>query len=122
MQRPEIRIIEDQKEEIRTVDVSRSESDYLLSKYGYKDPNQVENIQPDITKDLTFEEMIALQQRKDQEERNRRQQTNVGPNPITFDRRNVGYSETKFSDLDIDGQNLGIKVQIISDMPINNRR
>jgi hypothetical protein len=30
------------------------------------------------------------------------------------------YHESKYSDLDLDGQNLGIQVQIVSDMPINN--
>ena len=40
---------------------------------------------------------------------------------ITFDSNNIGYSNSEFRDVDIDGQKFGIQVQVISDMPINKR-
>ena len=48
-----------------------------------------------------------------------------GPKAVTFDSRNIGYSNSEYRDLDVDGHNFGIQVQVVSDMPIqnnNNRR
>ena len=122
MNKPEVRIIQPQQEEIRQADVSQSEADYLLSKYGYKTTN-ISDEQPTFNpnQDLTFEQMMELQQKKEQSERTQRQmniqnQLNA-PKPITFD--NVGYSETKWSDIEIDSDNkFGIKIQIVTDMKI----
>jgi hypothetical protein len=126
MQKPEVRIIEPQQEESRIVDASQSERDYLLAKYGYKqisEPSyQEESYNPN--QHLTFEEMVALEERKEMERRRKEMERRNVPRPYTFDGDRVNYHESKYSDLDLDGQNLGIQVQIVSDMPIdnNNRR
>ena len=122
MQRPEVRIIEPQQEETRVVDASQSERDYLLAKYGYKqisEPSYQEEIH-NPNQHLTFEEMVALEESKMREMKRREMERRNGPRPYTFDGDRVNYSESKYSDLDINGQNLGIQVQIVSDMPINN--
>ena len=36
MQRPQVRIVDNQQVEQQNVDVSQSEAEYLLAKYGYK--------------------------------------------------------------------------------------
>jgi hypothetical protein len=122
MQKPEVRIIEPQQEETRVVDASQSERDYLLAKYGYKqisEPSyQEESYNPN--QHLTFEEMVALEERKEMEKRRKEMERRNTPRPYTFDGDRVNYHESKYSDLDLDGQNLGIQVQIVSDMPINN--
>jgi hypothetical protein len=121
MERPEVRIIEPQQEETKIVDASQSERDYLLSKYGYKqsiEPEPQYHSHP--SQHLTFEEMIAIEERKQMERRRREIERRNAPRPYTFDGNNVNYAESKYSDLDMDGQNLGIQVQIVSDMPINN--
>jgi len=124
MQKPEVRIIEPQQEESRIVDASQSERDYLLAKYGYKqisEPSyQEESYNPN--QHLTFEEMVALEERKEMEKRRKEMERRNTPRPYTFDGDRVNYHESKYSDLDLDGQNLGIQVQIVSDMPINNNR
>jgi hypothetical protein len=121
MQRPEVRIIEPQQEEIRAVDASQSERDYLLAKYGYKQVSpsyQEESYNPN--QHLTFEEMVTLEESKMREMRRREMEKRNVPRPYTFDGDRVNYHESKYSDLDLDGQNFGIQVQIVSDMPINN--
>ena len=54
----------------------------------------------------------------------REMQRRYGPKAYTFDNNNVNYSNTDYKSLDIEGHNLGIQVQVVSDMPIynNNRR
>jgi hypothetical protein len=116
MQRPEVRIVEPQFEETKSIDVSQSEKDYLLSKYGYKieQPNYNNSYS-----NMTFEELMKVSENKEKEERLRREENKNRPLPFTFDPNRVGYSESKFSSLDLDGQNLGIRVNIVSDFPIN---
>lgn len=117
MIRPEIRIIDNQQTSTTSVDVSGYEADNLLAKYGYK--NSTSSSTPDPAnpgQNLTFEEMLQQQeneQRRIEEERMRRLS---GPKAVTFDDNRVGYSETKWSSMDINGNNLGIKVQIVTDM------
>ena len=122
MQKPEVRIIEPQQEETRIVDASQSERDYLLAKYGYKQisepSHQEESYNPN--QHLTFEEMVALEERKEMEKKRKEMERRNTPRPYTFDGDRVNYHESKYSELDLDGQNLGIQVQIVSDMPINN--
>lgn len=115
MQRPDVRIIDNQKEEVNDINASQSEIDYLLSKYGYAQNN---NIQSPIENPQTFEDMLKQQElEKNQQELNRINKLNA-PNPISFSSNRVGYSETKWSDVDVDGSTLGIKIQIVTDMKI----
>lgn len=124
MVKPEVRIIEPQQEESVDVNVSQSERDYLLAKYGYKSNDSVEsdivNYNPDAN--LSFEEMIMKEEQKFKEKIQRERQKNNLPNPYSFERDRINYYENKYSDLDIQGSNYGISVQIVSDMPINNQR
>jgi hypothetical protein len=120
MNKPEVRIVEYQQEETKNVDVSQSERDYLLAKYGYKPQDSFQEQTPNPQQHLTFEQMVEMEERKLRELKQRDIQKRTQPKPYTFDR--VNYSESKFSSLDLDGSNFGIQVQIVSDMPINNRR
>lgn len=116
MIRPEIRIIDNQQTSTTSVEVSGYEAENLLAKYGYKTNNHPNLTPVNPSQNLTFEEMVRKQedeQRRIEEDRMRRLS---GPKAVTFDDNRVGYSETKWSSMDINGNNLGIKVQIVTDM------
>lgn len=119
MQRPEVRVIDNQQVTTSNPDVDQSEVDYLLAKYGYKQ-NYTPPTQTPYQNPQSFEDMVRnqeLDQRRLEEERNRRIN---GPQPVSFDNKNINYSETKWSDMEIDdGSKLGIKIQIVTDMKIN---
>jgi hypothetical protein len=118
MQRPEIRIIQDQQVE-STREITGSEAEQLLRKYGYADqsfstrenPNQ-----PPPQPALTFEEMVAQEEQKKRAEEERRRAQRNGPHPNTFDGRNGYDSEIKYGSDEETGY--GFKIQIVSDMPI----
>ena len=120
MIRPEVRIVQNQEVETKPVDVSQSEADALLAKYGYK--QQYANTQTTIqdpNANLTFDEMIHRQEAKDAEQRARLERQRNGAQPVSFDPYNMNYSETKYTNLEVDNTNtFGIKVQIVSDMNI----
>ena len=122
MEKPQVRIIEDQVESITNPDVSQSERNYLLSKYGYVEPSfQRENIsEPSNTQ--SFEDMVRQEELKEIERRNQKEMRNNRPRAYTFD--DVNHYESKHSSLDVDGANLGINVTVMSDMNIfsNNQR
>ena len=120
MQKPEVRIIEPQQEETRVVDASQSEKDFLLSKYGYRSTSQIEpsHLTNSPYDNMTYDEFAELNERIQRERQISEQQRISIPRAYTFD--NVNYHESKHSSLDIDGHNLGIQVNITSDMPINN--
>jgi hypothetical protein len=123
-QRPEVRLIEPQQEQTTQTEVTSSEAAALLAKYGfnapgYNTPNQVNN---DPNQNLTAEEFFNIQQREIEEIRQRELQRRFGPKANTFDSNNIRYSNSEYRDLDIDGQNFGIQVQVVSDMPINNNK
>lgn len=119
MQKPEVRVVEYQQEEIKDVEVSQSERDYLLSKYGYIQSKEIQNdsFAVQSQSNYTFEEMIEMEERKLKSLKEERQKNNL--RGYSFD--NVSYSESKYTSLDLDGSNYGVQVQIMSDMPINNR-
>jgi ribosome biogenesis GTPase len=80
----------------------------------------------DIQATLLFHKIDQYneKERKEMEKRRKEMERRNTPRPYTFDGDRVNYHESKYSDLDLDGQSLGIQVQIVSDMPIsnNNRR
>lgn len=124
MQRPEIRMIQNQEITTTTdVSVSNSEAAALLAKYGYNTnyTPQVENPIIDPNRNLTFEEMLAIEENKLKAEKQRteilKQQELNRPHAYTFNDRNVNYHNTQFKSLD--DTNIGIQVQIVSDMNIN---
>ncbi len=111
--RPEVRIIQDQQEEIRPADISQNEADMLLAKYGYSNPTKYQ--EPIEQNNLTFDEMIRL---KEQEENIRLQEMirkKNGPKPYTF---GGDYDADTIYGTD-DG--FTFKVSIVSDMPIPKR-
>lgn len=121
MYRPEVRIIQNQEVESHEKEVSQSEMNELLAKYGYSsgytgDRNQ-QPVNPN--QNLTFEEMMAREEQKENQRLERERQLRNGPKPVSFDPNNIGYSETKYSSMEVDDWNsLGIKVEIVSDMKI----
>ncbi len=118
MQRPEVRIVQDQQVEIKPAEISGWEAEQLLRKYGYTDQSFSTREQeiPQSQPGLTFEEMIAQEESKRIEEENRRRSQQFGPKPTTFDGRNGYDSEIKYGSDEDTG--FGFKIQIVSDMPI----
>ena len=105
MNRPEVRIVQDQQEEIKPADISQNEAEMLLAKYGYASQAQSYQ-QPSQDNGLSFEEMIR------QEEQMRKMN---GPKPYTFggnyDTDTVYGTDDGFT----------FKVNIVSDMPLPKR-
>ena len=119
MNRPEVRVIETQHEEVKPIVVSNWEREQLLAKYGYV--NQLTYQQPtqefNPTRDLSYQEMMEMEDRKLQIEfeKNRQQMVNR-TTTYTIDQDQVRYNETRWSNMDLGGQEFGIQVQIVSDM------
>ena len=112
MNRPEVRIIDNQSEETKSIDISQSEREMLLAKYGYSDQSNFIQTQP--TNELSFEEMCRQEEQKIKEEKLREHQRINGPKPITFD-GNYNSNITYGTD---DESGLNFKVTVVSDMPI----
>lgn len=116
MNRPEVRIIQNQEEEV-TKELQGYEAEEILKKYGYSQqfnniPN-ISNTQP-IKKELTFDEMLEEKRKKEEVERINRLQKINGPKPITFDGKYD--SEVKYGSDDEFG--IGFKIEITSDMKL----
>jgi hypothetical protein len=119
MNRPEVRVIETQQEEIKPIEVSNWEKQQLLAKYGYTNqPNYHQPVRSfDPTSDLSYQQMMEIEDRRYQEELLRRQQEVLNrPKTYTIDQDQVRYNEMKWSNMDLGGQDFGIEVQIVSDM------
>jgi hypothetical protein len=117
MNRPEIRIIQNQQEETQPVNIDSWEAEQLLRKYGHQ-PQQFstreEPQQP--ANNLTFEQMVAQEEARLKEEEIRRQQRMNGPRPTTFDGSRGYDSEVKYSSDEDTG--FGFKIEITTDMKI----
>lgn len=118
MNRPEVRIIQNQEEETKPANIDSWEAEQLLRKYGHQ-PNQFttrpENIDPP-KKELTFEEMLAQEEHKKKEEELRRKNQMYGPKPTTFDGGRGYDSEIKYGSDDDTG--FGFKIEITTDMKL----
>lgn len=113
MNRAEIRIIQDQQEDIKPADISQNEIDMLLSKYGYNQTSYNSNIQTN-SNDLTFEEMIRIEEEKKRNLLHEKMLKMKSAKPYTFD---GNYdSETSYGTDSDTG--FTFKVNIVSDMPI----
>lgn len=116
MEKPIVRII--QQEEITTSqrEVTQDEMNALLVKYGYK-PKPIELPKIDITIGLTLDEMLAIEDKKLKAEKHnaelKRQEELNRPHAITFDDRTVKYYNTEHKTLD---NGFGFNIQIVSDM------
>ncbi len=118
MQRPEVRLIQDQQVEINeNPSVDSWEAEQLLRKYGYPSGQPASAPAPiDPNQGLTFEEMVARDEARRRDEEARKRQQMNGPKPISFDGRNGYHTETRYGSDEDSGY--GFKIQITSDMPI----
>lgn len=113
MNRPEVRIVQDQQEEIKPADISQNEAEMLLAKYGYA--SQPQDYQPNKDNGLTFEEMIRQEELKNQQRLQEQMRKVNGPKPYTF---GGNYDSDTIYGTD-DG--FTFKVNIVSDMPLPKR-
>ena len=106
--RPEVRIIDHQSEEIKPVEISTSETEALLAKYGYPKNSQVShNTIQNPHKEETFEEMVK------REEEKKLKQTNPSPKSFNSD----GYtSDVKWGNDSETG--LNFKIEVVTDMKL----
>lgn len=117
MIRPEVRIIETQSEEIKSVEISNWERQQLLSKYGYS------NYQLPVekffvpTRDLSFEELMRIEDEKYKSElENKMNEFRNRPKSYTIDQDKIRYNETRWSNFE--DSNIGFEINIVSDMKI----
>ena len=116
MSKAEVRIIQDQQEDIRQVEISEYEKEILLGKYGYLNSQQSTTPQSHpVVSDLSFEEMCRLKEENEKSELNKRYQNSA--KPLSF---NGDYqSETKY-DTDSD-LGFSYKITIVSNMDLPNQ-
>jgi hypothetical protein len=117
MERPEVRIIQDQQEEIKPANISKNEEDMLLSKYGYK-PNTQNIESPSRDNELSFEEMIKQEELKNQQRIYNQIIKSKETKPYTF---GGNYNSETIYGTDNDS-GFTFKVNIVSDMPIPKNR
>ena len=118
MQRPEIRLIQDQQVETNeNPNIDNWEAEQLLRKYGYQNTQYSTHQEPSMSTEdgLTFDQMIEQEEAKKRNEEAKKQMIN-GSKPISFDGRGGYYTETKYGSDDDSGY--GFKIQITTDMPI----
>ena len=120
MQRPEVRIVQGQEEQINNnPQIDSWEAEQLMRKYGYQNTSYSTN-EPELESkpmnELTFEEMIRQAEEQEIYDRLRREQQMNGPKPISFDGRNGYHTQTTY-ETDSD-TGFGFKIQITSDMNI----
>lgn len=104
--KPEVRIIEDQSEEIRPADVSSYEVQQLLQKYGYSSP--VSRPIPSTTNNRTFEDLVREQEME--QERIRKMKSR----PVNPSFRGDYHHRTHYRD----AGDFSMKVEIFTDMPL----
>ena len=114
MNRPEVRIIQDQQEEIKPADISQNERDMLLAKYGFKSQPTYTEPQPQQDNGMSFEEMCMREEQRLADERARKYQQMMGPKPVTFGGNY--YSNEQYGTEPDSG--FTFKVSVVSDMPI----
>ena len=98
MERPEVRIIEPQQSEIKDAQILDWEVQQLMQKYNIQQPPQ-QSIPTPPNNDLTFEEMVQLEERRLRQEaenrkmRHEQSQQNNGPriNYVTDDDTGFNY-------------------------------
>ena len=118
MQRPEVRLIQDQQVETNeNPNIDSWEAEQLLRKYGYQDTQYSthQEVQP-VDNGLTFDQMIEQEEARKRNEHAKKNQMPNGQPPISFDGRGGYHSETKYGSDEDSGY--GFKIQITSDMPI----
>ena len=117
MQRPEVRIVQGQEEQINdNPQIDSWEAEQLMRKYGYQNTSYSTQAQPVEQPGLSFEEMVRQAEEKEIYDRLRKEQQMNGPKPISFDGRNGYHTQTTY-ETDSD-TGFGFKIQITSDMNI----
>jgi hypothetical protein len=117
MEKPQARVIDQQHVESER-EITGWEAEQILRKYGHTPQHQSSISQPipDPTSNMTFDELIKLEEEKRNLEIQKKKQRMNGPNPITFDGRKGYDSEVKYSQDEDTG--FGFKIEISSDMKI----
>lgn len=114
MSRAEVRIIDDQKEEVTEVKISAAEKEELLIKYGYESLSRETTPNTIDSNDMTFEEMCRMEEKRIRDERFITNQRKFGPKPISFD--GDYYSNVNYDSDSVSG--VSFKVSIVSNMEI----
>ena len=114
MNKPIVKIIDSQKETLTNSDLNQTEVEQLLQKYGYKSPEPKNVVQKDDG--LTFDDLCRIKENEENRKREELSRRINGPKAITFDNRNVNYSETRYSNMEVDNGKLNLKIEIVTDM------
>jgi hypothetical protein len=125
MNKPEVRIVDYQStSEPVQMNVSSGEAYALMAKYGINPTQAPTQFQPqfvDTNQDLTFDQLIAIEEQKIRAERQRKEYERLQelnkPTPYSFDRNKVQYHNNDYRS--IEDTEFGIEVKVVSDMPIN---
>jgi hypothetical protein len=112
MNRPEVRIVQDQQEEIKPAEISQNEQEMLLAKYGYKSNSNLS--QEPTSNNLSFEEMIRLEEEKNRQRLQEQMMKANSAKPYTF---GGSYDSNTTYGTDTDS-GYTFKVNVVSDMPI----
>ena len=125
MQRPEVRLIEPQQySEAQPVNISSAEAYALMAKYGVMSntPPTTQQRPVDPNANLTFDQMIAMEENKlkaEREQRNFERMREMNkPTPYSFDRGSVRHYDNQYRTFD-DESNFGVEVKIVTNMDIN---
>jgi hypothetical protein len=127
MNKPIVNIVEPQQySEPKEVNISSAEAYALMVKYGVNPntppPAQQRAVDPNAN--LTFDQLIAIEENKLKAERQQRDFERMRemnkPTPYSFDRGSVRHYDNQYRTFD-DETNFGVEVKIVSDMPINNQ-
>lgn len=117
MNRPDVRVVQNQQIETNdNPNIDSWEAEQLLRKYGYQSSSDNTNI-PEINVDngLSFEEMVAQEEMRLKNEKNKREQQMRGPKPISFGGDQY-YSDTTYGTDSDTG--FSFKIEVTSDMNI----
>jgi hypothetical protein len=118
MNRPEVRIIQNQEESIQPANIDSWEAEQLLRKYGHQ-PQKFTTRQDQVvnqSNNLTFDKMVEQEELRLKEEEQRRRNLINGPKPNTFSGNNGYDAEVKYGTDEDTGFNF--KIEITTDMKI----
>lgn len=115
--RAQVRIIDQQTDEVRPADIQEWEKEQLLRKYGYKPQSdtytQTQHAPNDPKGDMSYAELCRLEDQRIERERQEKIRKMNAPRPATFGGdydSNTSYSQ--------DDSGFAFKVDIVSDMKI----
>ena len=120
MERPQARVIDQQHVESER-EVTGWEAEELLRKYGYGSgqfSTREENVPhpQNPQNNLTFEQMLSIQEDQRMREEERRRQLRNGPKPTTFGGENGYDAEVKYGSDEDTGFNF--RIEITTDMKL----